>query len=384
MPQSCYVMPAKSHRTFVIAALEKLGFHRREAEFCERNAASAARHGQHTHAAVKLFHLLDHVLSIAPVAAAAKTSAPEDPGAALCLLPHVVVPGAEFEVVRDSGSLQIWNAHKKIGPAVSYPAMDACVEMARHHGIGAVAVYEANHYLWGGDYALTGARSGVIAGTFCQSALAEVVPHGGLRPTLGTNPISIAFPGASIAQSPVLLDFATSAVSMGTIQRMYRLGQQLPEGAAFTAEGAPTRDPAQARLLRPFGEHKGSGLSLLIELFMACVGSSLPTLRCKTSMPLGERNTSGFFFFAVDICSLAGRDFAQHRSQQENIAAVLTDILTDNSAARCPGTSKADHCRLCEQHGGLLLPREDVEELRALASRLDLAFPAERMREVAI
>ncbi len=61
------------------------------------------------------------------------------------------VPGAEVEVLPTAfNAVQAWNGHKKLGPAVAYDAMDACMEMADQHGSGMVMVDEAFHYLWGG------------------------------------------------------------------------------------------------------------------------------------------------------------------------------------------------------------------------------------------
>jgi delta1-piperideine-2-carboxylate reductase len=58
---------------------------------------------------------------------------------------------------------------------------------------------------------------------------------------LGTNPISVAFPARE--EPPVIVDFATSAISFGTAETAIRNGQILPEGLMIDSEGRPTNLP---------------------------------------------------------------------------------------------------------------------------------------------
>src|SRR2546425_5936013 len=118
--------------------------------------------------------------------------------------------------------------------------MAAAMKLADRFGIGAVAVDNAFHYLWGGGYVIDAAKKGYVAYTCCTAALAEVVPHGGRTATLGTNPHSWAFPTTEIVGFPVCVDFATSVVATGRVQQLAREGLALPTGAAIDETGAET------------------------------------------------------------------------------------------------------------------------------------------------
>lgn len=50
-------------------------------------------------------------------------------------------------------------------------------------GVGVVCVYETNHLLWGGSYALRMARANCVGGNICHASLRQVVLQGGSRPT---------------------------------------------------------------------------------------------------------------------------------------------------------------------------------------------------------
>jgi LDH2 family malate/lactate/ureidoglycolate dehydrogenase len=93
-----------------------------------------------------------------------------------------------------------------------------------------------------------------------------VAPSGGTRPLLGTNPFAFGWPRPS--GTPYVFDFATSVAARGEIELHRRAGTPLPEGWAVDADGVPTTDPeaALAGAMLPFGGHKGSAISTMIEL----------------------------------------------------------------------------------------------------------------------
>jgi delta1-piperideine-2-carboxylate reductase len=95
---------------------------------------------------------------------------------------------------------------------------------------------------------------------------ATVAPAGGTKPLLGTNPFAFGWPRSG--DYPYVFDFATSVAARGELELYRRAGKQLPEGWAVDADGNPTTDPeaALAGAMLPFGGHKGSAISTMIEL----------------------------------------------------------------------------------------------------------------------
>src|SRR5437588_3800484 len=231
-----YIVSSEVHNQLVAAAYRKRGFTADEGNAAAVNAESAARHGIKTHNAIKAIHLDE---------AFGSRIGGCKPGATIEKFP------SKYKAVGR------WNANRKLGQAVGLEAMAECMRLADEFGIGAVAVDNAFHYLWGGGYVIDAAKKGYIAYTNCTAALAEVVPFGGKFPTLGTNPHSWGFPTTSAIGYPIVIDWATSVVAMGRVQQLAREGKQLPPNAAVDEAGAPTTDPAKAKYLLPFGAHKG-------------------------------------------------------------------------------------------------------------------------------
>ncbi|MEM9251229.1 MAG: Ldh family oxidoreductase [Planctomycetota bacterium] len=362
------VLPAELHNQIVAAAYMARGYTADEADQAARFCELAATHGIKTHNALKALHL-DHLFG------SGNTTNPGCvPGAAIDKLP------SRFPAA------QKWNANKKLGQAVAFDAIDACIEMADQYGVGIVSVDQAFHYLWGGGYVMDAAKRGYIAYTNCTAALAEVVPFGGKFPTLGTNPHSFGFPTQDAVGFPIVIDWATSTVAMGRVQQFKREGQQLPPEAAVDADGNPTTDPNAVAALLPFGRHKGYGLSLINEVVGALIGGSLPTLRSRPeAIPAGvtgEKTTPNFYFQVIHPAAVDCGAFAAGRDQAANIKSVLDDVMGHGNAASSgaggrailPGQIEADFAKRTAAAGGLLFTDAEIDEFKQVADECGVAF----------
>lgn len=350
MAEVFHVVPQDLHDSVVAASYAKRGYHADESAAATQVCSQAARHGIRTHNALKALHLDDAFGS----------------GGGNC------VPGAEIEKIENRfAASEVWNSNKKLGQAVAVAAMERAIELADQYGVGMVSCDNAFHYLWGGGYVMDAAKRGYIAYTNCTSALAEVVPFGGKFPTLGTNPHSWGFPTTDAVGYPVVLDWATSTIAMGRVEQFKREGTKLPPNAAVDADGNPTDDPFKVAALLPFGAHKGYGLALLNELFGGVIGGSLPTIRGRSEKAgaiEGEKSTTAFYFQVMHPEALSGVNFAQGRSQAENLTAVLKDILGHgNENCMLPGTLEANAAKRCEKAGGLLFSPAEVKGFAELA-----------------
>lgn len=346
MSETFHVVPVASHESIVRAAYTTRGFSASEADHAATLATSATRHGIRTHNAIKAVHLDDLFGS--------KVGG--------------CVPNADIQKIPNRfDAAEVWDAGKKLGQAVAWEAIDRCIELADQHGTGTVSVDNAFHYLWGGGYVMKAAQRGYIAYTNCTASLAEVVPFGGVFPTLGTNPHSWGFPTTDAVGFPIVIDWATSVIAMGRVQQFQREGKSLPQGAAVDKAGQPTTDPNEAVSLVPFGAHKGYGLALINELFAALTGGSLPTIRSRSPVP-GEKQSCGFFFQVIHPDAISAGSFAQGRSQATNMKAVLDDILGHgNDQCILPGQLEADFASRTDAAGGLLFSSAEVKALNDIA-----------------
>lgn len=225
------------------------------------------------------------------------------------------------------------------GNGFAQPALAAArpqfVEMVRANGIAALAIRHSHHFgaLWPDVEPF--AEDGLIALSLVNS-FACVVPFGGKKPLLGTNPIAFAAPvdGAD----PLVFDFATTVMAHGDVQIAAREGRTLPEGVGVDADGAPTRDPKailDGGALLPFGGHKGSALSIMIELMAAgLTGGNFSFEFDWSDHPGAQTPVTGQILIGIDAAHAGGESFA-HRSRN------LIDGMAASGYAGYPGARRA-------------------------------------------
>jgi len=362
MPETAYLFPLEQHNALVAAAYEKRGYAPEEAAVAAKYCGMASWHGIKTHGALKALHLDDIIGS--------------QVGGA--------VPKAEIDLVESPfPAVEKWNANKKLGQPVADAAMKRCMELADQYGIGAVAVDNAFHYLWGGGYVMEAAKKGYIAYTCCTAGLAEVVPYLGKFPTIGTNPHTWGLPTTSAVGFPVVIDWATSAIAMGRVQQLAREGKPLPPNCAVDKDGNPTTDPNKVAALLPFGAHKGYGLGLLIELYGAYTGGYLPTLRGKPQEGGPHKRTMSFYFQATRPEALGAGTFKDKQEMEANVAAVLKDILGHgNENCLLPGQIEHQAALKSEKYGGLLFTEAEIKEFAHVFSEAGLDFDPDSLKRV--
>jgi uncharacterized oxidoreductase len=193
-----------------------------------------------------------------------------------------VIPNQTIERVVDTPVIAVIDGRFGFGQTVAPQAVDIGIEKAKTSGLCAVSLRNAGHIGRVGEWAERAAAAGVISIHFVNGAGAVLVaPFGGLERRLSTAPFCVGIPREGAP--PVVLDFATSLVAEGKVNVASRGGKPLPPGALIGPDGAPSgdpallygpiedsglRDPSRGKgAIRAFGEHKGSGLALVCELF---------------------------------------------------------------------------------------------------------------------
>jgi LDH2 family malate/lactate/ureidoglycolate dehydrogenase len=215
--------------------------------------------------------------------------------------PH---PG-KIAVKRETAVSALIDGASNVGYLVGAKAADIAVEKAKLHGLAIVGAYNTYFSGRGAYYAERIARQG-LGVIHTVSAFPAVVPSGGTKPVMGTNPICIALPSNP---DPFILDLATSSISHGQLLLSRALGKDLPAGVAIDHLGGPTRDASAALAggILPFGDHKGFGLALAVQLLGLVAGADLGR---------GQLIDSALLFIAFDPALLRPLDELQAQMSQ--------------------------------------------------------------------
>ena len=179
-------------------------------------------------------------------------------------------PAARPTVEAKAPGLALVRGNKGFGMYALGQATETAIEIAGRQGSACVGLADCGHTGRLGHFAETAARRGLFALVFgggAHETWRNVVPFGGSRPVVSTNPYAFAMPGGRFG--PIVVDFATSTVADGKVAVYRAEGKTLPEGWILDKHGRPSRDPADlfdGGMHLPAAGHKGYGLGLIAEL----------------------------------------------------------------------------------------------------------------------
>lgn len=207
-------------------------------------------------------------------------------------------PRAEPERVASFGALERWTGHRGPGNLAAHTAMTRAMELAREHGIGAVALANTTHWMRGGSYGWQAAEAGFAAMCWTNT-LPNLPPWGATTPAVGNNPLVIAIPRRDSGgrSAPIVLDIAMSQFSSGTLSGYRERGELLPFPGGFDERGDLTRDPAaieRTQRALPIGLWKGSGLAFVLDVLAAMLADGRATCEIPAD-PLQEVGQSQIF-----------------------------------------------------------------------------------------
>lgn len=281
-------------------------------------------------------------------------------------------PKATPAVLREAPAAAALDGRKGHGIPTGVFAMDLAIEKARTAGVGVVTVRNSNHFgmAW---YFVKRAVEQDMIGVALSNADSFIAPWGAGRRYLGTNPLAIGLPAGE--EVPVGLDMATSVVAHGKIKLAHDAGQSIPLGWALDKDGNPTTDPAAALegALLPFGEAKGSAISLIIDLLCgplagALTGPFIAPLFSETDRPQGL----GHVFMAINVAAFTDLE-TYKREMDEAIRRVhALPPAAGFDRVLVPGELELEREREAREKG-VYLPEPTARELEELEKRLNLA-----------
>lgn len=222
-------------------------------------------------------------------------------------------PKPELKIKRESATTATVDGDNGLGLIIGPKANKIAMEKADEFGTGWVSVSNTNHFGIAGYYVLEALKRDLIGWAMTNSTKL-VSPLWGAERMLGTNPISIAFPGKE--ESPIVIDMATCTAAYGKIEMAKRNKREIPNGWAIDSNGKDTLEPndmVKGGALLPLGSvrerggHKGYCLAVMVDV-LSCVlsganwGPFAPPFALRQENP--ERKVGkgiGHFFGAMKI-----------------------------------------------------------------------------------
>src|SRR5260370_5741728 len=294
-------------------------------------------------------------------------------------------PKPKIKTMRSTPSTATVDGDNGLGLVVGPQANRLAMDMAEKCGSGWVSVCNTNHFGIAGYYVLQALERDLIGWAMTNSTKL-VAPLWGAERMLGTNPISIAFPGKE--EPAIVIDMATSAAAFGKIEMARRSGDAIPSGWGIDSEGRGTTDPggmlAGGALLplgsdRERGGHKGYALAIMVDM-LSCVlsganwGPFAPPFALRQETPKRSVGKGiAPFFCAIKIDGSI--DYHSSNRQVDDYIRTFraTKPAPGTKGPLIPGDPEREAEQLRREKGGpLILPV--VEELSDIAEKTGIPF----------
>ena len=214
----------------------------------------------------------------------------------------------KLKVISETPVIAVLDGQRGFGQTVAPLAVEKGIAMCKATGLSAVTLRNAGHVGRVGDWAEMAAAEGLISIHFVNAAGSVLVsPFGAVERRFSTAPYCVGVPRKGAA--PIVLDFATSLVAEGKVLNASFGGKKIPDNALIGPDGKmsgnphvlygdfePTgpRDYRKGKgAIRAMGDHKGSGLALIVELLGGALSGT-------GAAELGKPFANGMFSIYVD------------------------------------------------------------------------------------
>ena len=275
------------------------------------------------------------------------------------------------KVLRQDGAMALVDGDDGPGQVAGVFATDLSIDLAREHGVGAVAARRSSHYGAAAYYTRRAAAAGMVAMSSTNSD-PLVIPFGGTKPVLGTNPISLAAP---LSDGIFDLDMATSQVAINKIYNARDEGRPIPEGWGVDERGEPTTDPAAVAAGVPLGGYKGYALAVLVEILCGVLpGAGITHGVGRLYGDPAEHQDVGHFHLALDPERTIGRD--RFAALLEGMLAELVQVpvAPGHDEVLRPGDPEL-RARTERERDGIPVEPALLSSLQAYSAELEVTAP---------
>jgi len=214
------------------------------------------------------------------------------------------------------GGMEQWDGQQGPGILNAIHATETAMELARHNGIGCVALANTNHWIRGGTYGWHAAKAGFVF-IGITNTISVMPAWGAIDSKLGNNPFVMALPYNNEA---IVLDMAMSQYSYGAMELFVYKNEKLAVPGGYNSKGEMTNDPAEILATRralPIGYWKGAGMSLLLDILTTVLSGGLAGHEITKA---GIETNISQLFIAIDISKLSNHSL---------IAKTINDIIED-------------------------------------------------------
>jgi LDH2 family malate/lactate/ureidoglycolate dehydrogenase len=278
----------------------------------------------------------------------------------------------ELTIVHERGAFLVLDAHDVFGQVAGPRAMHLAIERARSGGIGAASVRNTTSAGTVGYLAMLAVDAGMV-GLAINNSFPLQPPFGGTGRVLGNQAFAIGAPAGK--HPPLVLDMATSRITLARIGEYRAKGERLPPDLALEANGAPTIDPeaALSGVLLPMAGHRGSGLALMWEILTGVLAGG-ERFGPSVTAPDEHETPQAVSLFLLAIDPSVVQPYESFLDRVDHVIDTIhaSPPASDDEPVRVPG-ERGFHSSSAQREG-ITLPQSLVVTLNSLGAELGVRW----------
>ncbi len=235
-------------------------------------------------------------------------------------------------------------------PVALTKSLDDFKSMVSKSGLAALLLRNSHHISAPRSDVQPLAATGLVALT-CITTRCWMVPWGGDRSILGTNPMAFACPRND--RPPIVWDQAASVMAISDIHLAAEKGEVFEQPIGVDSSGRATGDAklvAESNSVLPFAQHKGTAIALMIEILAGALTRGHFSLEDDSpQIPGAASANGGQIVIAFDPEAAYGEHFC------DRLEPLLAGFES-NGSARIPGDGRFERARNVDKDGVLVSP----------------------------
>jgi LDH2 family malate/lactate/ureidoglycolate dehydrogenase len=250
-------------------------------------------------------------------------------------------PDAVPQLALDRGVTGVVDGGHGYGMVVCDFAVNRAMERAARFGMAALSVRNSSHWGCPSYYARKAATAGYVLFGASNADLSMPL-WGGAEQGVGNNPVIFGVPRRD--GEPWVLDISMQRAAWSKLAVYQDAGKSLPGEWGLDSDHRPSSDPASiiaSGLIHPMGEHKGSGLAVIMEALTGGLAGSLHSHEISARAALNEPRHKSQFFLVMDPEAFAGRAPLERLVSSFSAAAAATRPADPETPVRLPGEGAA-------------------------------------------
>lgn len=268
------------------------------------------------------------------------------------------------EIVVNKPSLKLIKGNGRLAQLITANYLDEVVEKSKKQGIFALGIYDSTYNEFFDVFCRRVAEQNCIALIFENGGPQGVVPFGGKKDVMGTNPIAYGIPTNNY---PIIFDGSTAMHAWGRIRQAKERGERLPDNAYLDKDANITTDPELVVSILPFGGFKGYAMNLLVDI----LSGALVRGKSGLDQPADSQRYIGTLMIVIDPASFGNIEEFKNSTTKLTEDLLAVPPVDPEKPVKVPGFRGSERLEKFKKEGFVEIDDRDWNKFSQAFDKLE-------------